>query len=381
MARKIAILVPEMLPVPPSKGGAVEQWVYVIGRELAKLDNSRLTIVSRSGSGQEPHSGVYFLGLNRTGFEDYLESFRQRLGKRGILSFAMKMCCVLAYSFRVLTQCRNQDLYYVHNEPLLALLLAWLYPGSVILHMHNQHLESPLVRPLMRLTLRRFKSILFVSEYVRNSAAKVYPQATVPFVSIYNGVDTLAFKAYTSYQLANPPRVLYVGRLTEEKGVHILIDAALKLADRGIPIKLVLAGSSFFEGAPETPYIKDIQAAALPLRFVKHSELPAVFGSADIVVVPSVWQDPCPLVVLEAMACGRPIVATRVGGVPELLKDGYNGLLVDPLSAEELSSAIDKLVNSLHLREQLGRNARISVESALTWEQVAKKVKMELDCA
>ncbi|WP_059015477.1 glycosyltransferase family 4 protein [Mycobacterium sp. M26] len=132
---------------------------------------------------------------------------------------------------------------------------------------------------------------------------------------------------------ADDAPLLFVGDLSPDKGVQVLLDAYAALPD---PPRLVLAGRSteqwqFPPGAQWT--------GPLP-----HAEVVELFRSARAVVVPSVWADPCPTVVLEAMAAGRPVVAAASGGIVDMVVDGHTGRLVPPGDVAALSAALAEVL-------------------------------------
>jgi len=141
--------------------------------------------------------------------------------------------------------------------------------------------------------------------------------------------------------------LVFVGDLSPDKGVQSLLDAYARLDS---PPKLILAGRSsenwnFPSGAD--------WVGQLP-----HAEVIALFRSARAVVVPSVWSDPCPTVVLEAMAAGRPVVAAASGGILDMVVDGATGLLFTPGDAESLASALTRLLNDPDTAQSFGSAGR-----------------------
>lgn len=179
-------------------------------------------------------------------------------------------------------------------------------------------------------------------------------------VVIENGVDTSRYAASKCVQddLGCEPGTVVVGgvgRLSREKGFHGLIDGVDLARRRGIPLSLVLAGDGLERGALEQ------RASALGLdgnvRFLGvRSDPRPVYGALDIFVLPSL-EEGSPNALLEAMACGRAVVATRVGGVPEIIEHERSGLLVEPGSPPALAEAITRLAADPLLRQRLGQEA------------------------
>jgi glycogen(starch) synthase len=141
--------------------------------------------------------------------------------------------------------------------------------------------------------------------------------------------------------------LLFVGDLSADKGVQSLLDAYARLDS---PPKLILAGRSTqkWDFPPGADWV-----GPLP-----HDEVVALFRSARAVVVPSVWADPCPTVVLEAMAAGRPVVAAASGGILDMVVDGSTGLLFPPGDAAAMASALTRLLNEPETAQAFGAAGR-----------------------
>jgi len=163
--------------------------------------------------------------------------------------------------------------------------------------------------------------------------------------------------------------VLYSGRCTLLKGAGVLADA--------IPLIWKVIPSTHFAFAGGSA--KEVQALLagrhLPLDRIhllgrlEYGELPGVYASPDVAVAPT-FSDNVPFWVLEILASGVPMVASRVGGIPEVLEDGKNGLLVPPGSAQRLADAVVSLLNDGNRRKEIGRAARTSSEQ-FTWDRTA----------
>jgi glycosyltransferase involved in cell wall biosynthesis len=151
-------------------------------------------------------------------------------------------------------------------------------------------------------------------------------------------------------------RIVFVGRLSPQKGVATLLAAFAGLTTPGA--RLVLVGDG-----PDRDDLER-QARRLGVRdrihvtgFVPHSRIPAVLASADLLVLPSVYEE-FGTVLVEAMQVGLPAVASRVGGIPEVVEDGVTGLLVPPGDPRSLAAAIDRVLGDPELAQRLGGSAR-----------------------
>lgn len=151
--------------------------------------------------------------------------------------------------------------------------------------------------------------------------------------------------------------VLYTGRLSPEKGIDLLIQAARSMPD----IPFLVAG----EG-PLLPLLKAVPNIRC-LGFLKAASLRAVLRAATLSVCPSVWYENCPFVVLESLRAGIPVIGSRSGGIPELIQDGKNGLLFEPACKDELVATIRRLWTDAdlqaHLRQGAAQSQLMTIES------------------
>jgi glycosyltransferase involved in cell wall biosynthesis len=184
---------------------------------------------------------------------------------------------------------------------------------------------------------------------------------------VHNGVDLERF-APEPAPLAADPLILSVGRLVEKKGFPTLISACRLLRDRGRRFRCEIIG--YGELRPRLE--EDIRAAGLAdvVRLVgmrSQEDLPAEYRRAAVFAMPAIIgedgnRDSLPTVLLEALACGVPVVASRVTGIPEIVDDGRNGLLVEPGDADGLSRALERLLADGELRERFGEAGRAKAE-------------------
>lgn len=220
-----------------------------------------------------------------------------------------------------------------------------------------------------RWILPRYEKVICVSETVMEQAiAGGTPESKC--VLIENAIDHEQFSRQRSINEAKHEDfglsettflVGSVGRLSAEKGFNLLIDAVASLIHDGVDLKLVIAG--------EGPEKESLQQQIRNLGMEEHISLPGFCGntqlfyeSLDLFVLSS-HREGLPNVVLEAMAMGTPVLATNVDGVPKIITNGHDGILVAPNSATEISSALSKLVQSVDLRNSLARNAIRTIEN------------------
>lgn len=223
-------------------------------------------------------------------------------------------------------------------------------------------LNQGLLKALKRRCLQRAGAVTAVSPQLKQVLEEICPGKAVSVMPM--GCDTKEFSP--SHRKENffgqngKPVVLFVGRLAEKKGVTYLIEAMKR-----VDAQLVIVGDG--------PLRAQLEEQAKPLgdkvQFLgakTHDQLAEIYASADVFAAPSVQAkdgdvEGFGLVFLEAMASGLPVVASRSGGIPYLVHDGENGLLVEPGNAEELAGAIERVLKNVNLRMILIKGGKETV--------------------
>jgi starch synthase len=241
-------------------------------------------------------------------------------------------------------------------------------------------------------------AVIAVSARMREDVLAAYPSVSPErVVVIHNGIDAAEYRADPKTDVlerhgidAGQPYVVFVGRVTRQKGIVHLLDAARHL-DPGVGIVLCA-------GEPDTPAIKrevedKVEALAKTRAgivwiqaMLSRPELIQVLSHASAFVCPSIYE-PFGIVNLEAMACGVPVVASAIGGIPEIVVEGRTGFLVPfepdgtPLGApadpegfaKALAVKLSEVVASPDLRRSMGEAGRARVESEFSWSSIADK--------
>ncbi len=219
---------------------------------------------------------------------------------------------------------------------------------------------------------------------------------------VLNGTDVEKFKPATDLQgvrsqwnIPDDTRVIaFAGRLDRDKGVEVLIQAFTKMLEAGARAKLLLAGKPLmhidpvtFKESPEyqMKYQQSLVDIATNLgagdhiHFLGHiNNTHELYQAADVVVVPSKWPDPCPRVVIEAMSSGIPVIASRVGGIPEVVTGEFDAHLVEPNNPQALA---DTLLNVMHWRDQnpgLGQRCRKHIVNGFSIERLVDGIEASL---
>lgn len=208
-------------------------------------------------------------------------------------------------------------------------------------------------------------AVACISDYTRSQVMSHLPPAQWHKVGLVRmGVDTVRFSpapVRVDRDAAAPLRVLTVGRLVPVKGMPLLVDAVAELVHRGLPVALTVVGA----GPLLEPLREDVRARGLDevvrlLGPVSQDELPKLYREADVFCLPS-FNEGIPVVLMEAMATGLPVVTTAITGIPELVVDHRTGLLVTPGRADLLAAALTELALDPSLSRRLGEQARTAV--------------------
>ena len=224
---------------------------------------------------------------------------------------------------------------------------------------------------LARFITRHSHRVITVSQDLKAKLLALCPDAAKKVEVIPMGVE-LSHSVSTYGASSSKKSILFVGRLTPIKGLNVLLEALREQND----IELTVAG----DGEQRRELESLAQRYSINAKFVGRvtaRRRDDLLSASDIVVIPSLALEDgrtegMPVICLEAMAAGRPIIAARVGGLSEIIIDGENGLLFDPGNGEMLSNKLKLLADDAALRESISRSARETV-LAFAWENVAPR--------
>jgi teichuronic acid biosynthesis glycosyltransferase TuaC len=252
-------------------------------------------------------------------------------------------------------------------------------------HTHPQ--QNRLIKSSVQQVITEADHLLAVSHNLAIEIQELAPTKK-PVQVIYNGVDTEVFRPVTNQLFLREKKglpnaglgVCAVGRLAPDKGALELLAAFSIIAEQKKDIWLCFVGDG-----PLKSVIQDkIQEYSLVGRvfvsgFCLHHEVAEWINAADVVIHPS-YKEGLPNAVLEAMACQKPVIATNVGGIPEIITNGITGLLISPHSITDIVDALQWLLQEPELMLSLASNARIFVCEKFSWSHFAyKQVKVYRD--
>ncbi len=241
------------------------------------------------------------------------------------------------------------DAVITHNDFVLPHLLRAAVPRSrLLVYLHNEWRSR--FRSIQA-SLSAVHHFVSVSDYVRDWTMRHWQIRGDRISTILNGVDTEQFSPAPWFPQRpwRELRVLYVGRLDPSKGVDLAVDAVRRLRAEGRDVRFTFAGPVWWHGVhtESDPYYRQLKAAtdAVGGRYLgrlDRADVPGVMREHDVVCVLSRTEDPCPLVLGEAMACGCAVVASRRGGIPEAC--GGAAALIEPDDSDQTAAALRRFV-------------------------------------
>lgn len=369
---KILVITPEQLPIPPIEGGSVETCTYNIFRRMAGSDSitmltrahARLPAVSRSNQGR-------------------LRIIRIASGNR------------MQYIQAGLNKVRNMrfDVIQIENRPTFVPYVRKVFPRTpIMLSLHSLTFMSKLSKKQADSILRQVNGVVSVVDFVTRTMKRRYPAHARKFRTAILGVDTSKFSPKSkNYKLrlrrrwgvAGSFNVLFVGRIVRKKGLHTLTKAVSQLKRRHKKISLIAVGASWPGVTKETRYMRKVRLMSkrlrVPIRFTGYippARVHRMYHLGDVFVCPTQYREGFATVNSEAMSSGIPVIASRRGGIPEVIKHNKNGLLVSRYtSASAFAKAIERVKRSPSLARRLSIQGRKSVRAKLSWYSTVRKLK------
>ena len=274
-------------------------------------------------------------------------------------------------------------LIYINQyfDVTLAALCGFILRVPVVCHLRLA--APPYLSRQFRWGLGRCQLLICNSQYT----AQTYIDAGIPaekIAVVLNAIDTDKFCPASDAETAllaqrKTRQVLYVGRIAPEKGIEVLINAVAAARKMDPRITLLVVGNP--RGAESTAaYQESLREMAYKKLGTAVEFRPAtpnvvdLYRDADVTVLPAVWDEPFGRVVIESMACGVPCLASRVGGIPEILKDGHEGMLFEREACDELAERIQHLINWRIDNPEIAVQCRQSVLDSFSSERMHEQL-------
>jgi glycosyltransferase involved in cell wall biosynthesis len=303
----------------------------------------------------------------------------------------VKITTALKAWVRVAVLLRKLDAPLVHVQTasrgsfwrkFVVCLLARAARRPYIVHLHGggftrfyESESSPLGRRLIRGTLGHAALVIALSEEWRERVLRICPTARVEV--LHNAVAIPDRRGLQRLE-GREPTLLFLGHLLRDKGVYDLVRAFGLLAPRFPGLKLVLGGVGDIDAVRQLATQLEIPERVTCPGWLDPEGKTAALASSTVFILPS-YAEGMPMALLEAMSWGMPVIATPVGGIPQVVDHGVNGLLVAPGDIEALAAAIRKLLEDRALRERLGAAARATVVGGFSLEEALAKLSAIYD--
>lgn len=358
----VAVITSGYLPVPNVLGGAVEALDMMMVQENEKTPNFDFTFFSSWAPGVDQiarkgnfkHTDFCFIKtplLVRAADHCIYWVAKHVLHKKKLMSYryiAQRLWYINKVSKKLAQPTKNGspafDKVMIENHATLFMTMqkhgnSERYAGKVYYHLHNEVLNDfGCIKEISKV-----KKVLGVSKYIVDTLDTYLKEHGEPGLredqkAVWrNGVDTNRFGSEEAnskaiefrqkFNIAEDDIVfLFSGRLTPEKGAEELLKAFTEVAQKVPNTKLVIAGAFFFNSNIVSPFEQKLRNLAsnptvknriIFTGFVNYEDMPAIYAMSDICVLPSIWDDPAPLAVIESLVSGKPLITTRSGGIPE----------------------------------------------------------------
>ena len=395
---KIIQVSPGELKIPVEMGGGIESYILMLAKSMAKMGHE-VMLLDRKYSPDDPDTedidGVKIVRLNARRFTGFKLNLR----------FALSQYWLARYANRYIKQA-GCDVVHVHTS-VAGLSLVMLNRNLRKKLFYTSHATrrtkdavttvSSMDKAALRLeneVVKRARCTITLNDLVREkliSATKIKPERVISLPVI---VDTEKFSPVNDtgnirkhYGLDGKFVVLYVGRIRADKGVEYLVKSADIVINKNgkKDVVFLLVGPTEEFGAAQgtqSPYLEKvnglINACNLQQDVKLTGPLPAdeirqLYAACDIFVLPSLTEA-MPAAVLEAMASGKAVIATSVGGIPLQVKSGENGLLINPADEKALAAAIMRLKDNPAERKQMGLRGREIAIADFSSDKIAQKL-------
>lgn len=387
---KVAIITSGFLPVPATKGGAVENLIVNLLKENEKKNNVEFNIISiyddKANNESKKYSNAKFNFIKVNLIVKLVDNItfivaKKILKKKNSQSYRyiFQRLFFLNKCSRILKE-NNFDKIILENHPTQFLTLKWRrnyikYKGKYFYHCHNEFSGTYNCLKIIKNT----EKIICVSKYIANTLSAYLEMPPEKFCVLRNCIDFNKFNCELSKQeklnlrkkyniKPNTKVLLFTGRIVPEKGVKELILALKNVKHNNY--KLLIIGSSLNLINVKTDYqvevenlIKELNEKIIFTGFINYDDIYKFYRIADIAVIPSIWNDPAPLTIIESLVCGLPIITTNSGGIPEYATNG-SAIIINRNEnlITNLANEIDKLLDD---EEQLRNMQKISKSVSL----------------
>lgn len=358
-----------LIQLNPKKIGSFEDYLIILAHE-AQAKGIQISIMFE---GKVPD----YLEYKYSGIQLFVLS-----GKRGTLVFYKELIKIIKKS--------KFDIVHISFYPIFSEIPIFLHLLGVKKIFFTDHVSGNISHPLFlkrffvmlknKIILKFIYKIICVSKFVLTRNKNTPSMDHSKLELIYNGVNLNRFnqnqnmqKTKLEFNLSQEKFIVSTAiNLIEEKGIYFLIEAAGKIVNKFSNIIFLIVG----EGKESHKLSKKIEE----LNLNKHvlflglrNDVERILSVSDIFVYPSIWEEAFGLAIIEAMGCGVPVIASNVGGIPEIIEHDYSGLLINPKDSSAIADSIEYLYNNFNVRERIKNNAKKVVEEKFNLNVIVNK--------
>lgn len=389
---KVVIIAPGLLPVPAIRGGAVEQLIDTyIDENKHDKESDELVVFSVSNEIEKTkiweEDNVQYIQIPYYKKSKFLE------GKYGGKVYAHIQYNQYLKVIKNYLEKNEYDCIVIENRPQFVKEINKVSKAPIYLHLHNEEFSNNYKR--YKDVPEKVDTIIVVSDYIKNRIHEKYKCNNVKV--LHNGIKINRFKKESNDLLRKEKRrqysisedsfvILFTGRFTKEKGVLELVKAFSKLNYKS-NLELVVIGSGWFGENNTSPYIEEVKREAKKCEnriiftgYLDNQQVAEVESVVDLAVIPSLWNDPLPLVVIEAMASEIPVITTKSGGIPEMCDDTCGVLLKrDNEIVDNIALEIASFEENKDKRIKYGKKARDKAINEFTTKHYYDQFKAILE--
>jgi glycosyltransferase involved in cell wall biosynthesis len=391
----------------PVQSGSIPIWNYEVARRL----NESCSVIIYSRKNQNQSAVEFFKNVEYRRVSIAADKLFNGVSKllAKLLSKPNYFASSLygfGYALGIALDLRKQqcDLVHIHNFSQFVPLIKAFNPNlKVVLHMHCEWLSQLDAKTIAR-RLSKVDLIVGCSQYITDKIKTCFPQYADRTQTVFNGVDSEDFVGGEHIDRTSSDRdrkIIFVGRISPEKGLHVLLDAFAIVREKHPGVQLEIIGpqkptpTEFLASLSDDPRVAKLTNFAPEKYFshlqsklsendsgvafvdaVNHLELVDRYRHADLLINPSL-SEAFGMSLVEAMATGIPAIATKVGGMTEIIEDGITGLIAEPDNAPALAEAILQLLRDNQLRESMGKAGRQRVLKLFCWDRVTENLLIE----
>ncbi|BFK82360.1 glycosyltransferase family 4 protein [Clostridium baratii] len=371
---KILFITPGKLPVPAVKGGAVENLIQLLLENNELIDNNEISVISsydyKANQVSKNYNDINFFYVNTQSI-----LYKIKRGIRYLINRLPKVYVGNEYIYKVNKFLKKNNLKYdmiiIENSPEYILKIKHKFSNKVILHTHNDFINKHTDQALK--ILHQYDGVFSLSEYISNRVREIDSNYNKVY-TLYNGIDTKKFckkecniNYYKNkFNISNKDFVyIYTGRITPEKGVKELIIAFKEVYENNKFFKLIICGDFNKINNKNRKYIKDLKKMVennqniICTGYIEYDSLSELYNIANIGVIPSIWEEPFALTVIENMSCGNPVIVSKSGGMVELVTKN-EGIIVDKNNdfIKNLKQALLEIKNKKYNPEEIIKHAQ-----------------------